>query len=75
MRRRNLILGLMVVAARGTAHAQQRGKVHRIAIVDPGLSETNRDPFRSAFVNELRRLGYVEGDNLLIERYSGKGRA
>jgi putative tryptophan/tyrosine transport system substrate-binding protein len=28
-----------------------------------------------ALFNELRRLGYVEGDNLLIERYSGEGRA
>ena len=27
------------------------------------------------FFNELRRLGYVEGDNLLIERFSGEGRA
>ena len=25
--------------------------------------------------NELRRLGYVEGDNLLVERFSGEGRA
>jgi hypothetical protein len=32
MRRRNLILGLMVVAAMSPAHAQQSGKVHRIAI-------------------------------------------
>jgi putative ABC transport system substrate-binding protein len=29
----------------------------------------------SAHLKELRRLGYVEGQNLLIERYSGEGRA
>ena len=28
-----------------------------------------------AIFKELRRLGYVEGDNLLVERYSGEGRA
>jgi putative tryptophan/tyrosine transport system substrate-binding protein len=29
----------------------------------------------SAIFKELRRLGYVEGQNLLIERFSGEGRA
>jgi putative ABC transport system substrate-binding protein len=27
-----------------------------------------------AFFGELRRLGYVEGKNLVVERYSGEGR-
>src|SRR5262249_3840555 len=27
-----------------------------------------------AFFKELRHLGYVEGDNLVVERYSGEGR-
>jgi len=26
-----------------------------------------------AFFSELRRLGYVEGENLIIERYSADG--
>jgi putative ABC transport system substrate-binding protein len=33
------------------------------------------DAFWHSLFNELRRLGYVEGDNLVIERYSGEGRA
>ena len=28
----------------------------------------------AAFFGELRRLGYVEGKNLVVERYSGEGR-
>jgi putative tryptophan/tyrosine transport system substrate-binding protein len=80
MRRRNLILGLLVVAAMGTAHAQQSGKVHRIAVVHPShpvatLTETSPSPVIGAIFTELRRLGYVEGKNILIERYSGEGRA
>jgi putative ABC transport system substrate-binding protein len=56
------------------------GKAQRIAIVWPSLpvtemSETSRDPVFQGLFNELRRLGYVEGQNLLIERYSGEGRA
>jgi len=27
------------------------------------------------FFTELNRLGYTEGKNLLVERYSGEGRA
>src|SRR5215831_2449394 len=80
MWRRNLILGLLVVAAMGTARAQQSGKVHRIAVVHPShpvvaLTETSFSPGIRAIFTELRRLGYVEGKNILIERYSGEGRA
>jgi putative tryptophan/tyrosine transport system substrate-binding protein len=80
MKRRNLIFCLLVVAAMGTARAQQRGKVYRIAVVHPShpvaaLTETSFSPIVRAIFTELRRLGYVEGENLLIERYSGQGRA
>jgi putative tryptophan/tyrosine transport system substrate-binding protein len=80
MKRRNLVFGLLVVAAMGTAHAQQSGKVHRIAVVHPShpvatLAETSPSPVIGAIFTELRRLGYVEGKNILIERYSGGGRA
>jgi putative tryptophan/tyrosine transport system substrate-binding protein len=80
MRRRNLIFALLVVAATGTAHAQQSRKVYRIAVVHPShpvatLAETSFSPGVRALFTELRRLGYVEGENILIERYSGEGRA
>jgi putative tryptophan/tyrosine transport system substrate-binding protein len=75
MRRRNLLLGLLAVATMGGARAEQSKKAYRIAIAAPaGVSEAN-SPVSQAFFNELRRLGYVEGDNLLIERFSGEGRA
>jgi putative ABC transport system substrate-binding protein len=32
-------------------------------------------PFFYTFFAELRRLGYVEGENLLVERRSGEGKA
>jgi putative tryptophan/tyrosine transport system substrate-binding protein len=55
-------------------------KAQRIAIVSgffpvTEMSETSGEPAIRALFNELRRLGYVEGQNLLIERYSGEGRA
>jgi putative tryptophan/tyrosine transport system substrate-binding protein len=39
------------------------------------ITETSVFPLWKGFFNELRRLGYVEGSKLSIERYSGEGRA
>ena len=62
-----------------TAWAQQTTKVYRIAILHPSrpvakMVETSsvRD-WRELF-GELRRLGYVEGQNIAVERYSGESR-
>jgi ABC-type uncharacterized transport system substrate-binding protein len=78
MRRREFItlIGSAVAAWPLTAF----GKAQRIAIVSPSLpvskmTETSGNPYYLRFFNELRRLGYVEGQSLLIERYSGEGRA
>jgi len=52
----------------------------RIAVVHPShpvatLTETSFAPGIRAIFTELRRLGYVEGKNILIDRYSGEGHA
>jgi putative ABC transport system substrate-binding protein len=39
------------------------------------LTETSPSPVIGTIFTELRRLGYVEGKNILIERFSGEGRA
>ena len=50
----------------------------RIAMVHPSRKvdelTINGPPFYKAFFEELSRLGYVEGQNLAVERYSGEGR-
>jgi putative ABC transport system substrate-binding protein len=50
----------------------------RIAFVRPAgpVSEVSvsGSPYYRAFFEELSRLGYVEGQNLGVERYSGEGR-
>jgi putative ABC transport system substrate-binding protein len=60
------------------ASAQQPAKVYRLAIVQPSvpvkeLNESSRFSRFRAFFGELRRLGYIEGQNLIVERYSGEG--
>jgi putative ABC transport system substrate-binding protein len=84
VRRRDLILlfgGASTASLAGllAARAQQPGKEHRVAIVaasDPvaELTLSGGNPHYEAFLGELRRLGYVEGRNLAIQRYSGEGR-
>src|SRR6476619_1102975 len=81
MRRREFIASLMFAATMARAQAQQTGKVYRIAFAHPTVPVSDQNQgSKGAFVisaifEELLRLGYVEGRNLLIERYSGEGRA
>jgi putative ABC transport system substrate-binding protein len=67
----------LAVATTGGARAEQSRKAYRIASVVPAgpVTRSLNDTISHAFFNELRRLGYVEGDNLLVERFSGEGRA
>ena len=79
MKRREFLVTLVLSATMPCAHAQQPGKLYRIAIVHPSaavaeLTDTGSPRF-SALFKELRRLGYVEGQNVVIERYSGAGQA
>ena len=79
MRRRDFITALGTAATWPlAARAQQPAKMKRIAFVHPSnkvseLSVSGR-PYYRAFFEELSRLGYVEGQNLGVERYSGEGR-
>jgi putative tryptophan/tyrosine transport system substrate-binding protein len=81
MRRREFIAALLVKATSSRARAQQTGKVYRIASVQPSMpvaemiTRKNRKGSAGwAFYEELRRLGFVEGQNLVVEWYSGEGR-
>ena len=80
MRRRDFIKGIAVsttwpIAAR----AQQTAKTHRIALVHPSVSIADMSEnggnsnYAALFRKELRRLGYIEGFNLVVTRYSGEG--
>jgi putative ABC transport system substrate-binding protein len=79
MRRRDFITAFGTAAAWPLAvRAQQPAKIKRIAMVHPSekvgtMTINSRRIFR-AFFEELSRLGYVEGQNLGVERYSGEGR-
>ena len=80
MRRRDFIKGITVLTTWPVAaRAQQTSKTHRIALVHPSASiadmnESGGNQNYVALFGELRRLGYIEGVNLVVARYSGEGR-
>jgi putative ABC transport system substrate-binding protein len=55
-----------------TARAQQAGKVYRIGYLSPAPAHT---PIDELFDRALNKLGYVEGQNLIVERRYTAGRA
>ncbi len=82
MRRREFItlLGGAAATVPLAVRAQQAAKVYRIAIMAAAypvaeITETSSLRFYRVLFQELRRLGYVEGRNLVVERYSGEGRS
>jgi len=65
-----LILAVGLALATLTAEAQQPGKVYRIGWLAPASLPTTLDAFRDG----LRVLGYVEGNNLVIEQRYANGK-
>ena len=77
MRRREVIAGLGALAFTGAlaARAQQPARAHRMAIAHPAAptSDMTKGKLARMFFEELRKRGYVEGQNLTVELYSALG--
>jgi putative tryptophan/tyrosine transport system substrate-binding protein len=76
MKRRDVIVLASggILAWTPFAHAQPSQKVRRVAflVVDSGTGNV-RSALFDVFRDELRRLGYVDGNNLVIERRTAHG--
>jgi putative ABC transport system substrate-binding protein len=75
MRRRDLLAGLLVTTAVGSLRAAEPNKVYRLALVTPfGIERfAPGGPLQHLF-DHLRQVGYVEGKNLILDRYAVEGR-
>jgi len=68
----SLVLGLL--AGPLPAEAQQPGKVYRIGFLTPGSPVRGFKRWLAAFRQGLKKLGYVEGKNILIQERYASGR-
>ena len=71
-RREFLFAAAMLAPAIRQATAQQSTAKKRLAVI--GFSKVEdlrigRDAYATVFFDELKRLGFVEGENLVVERY------
>ena len=75
MTTRRVFLGTLaggLLAAVPVAEAQQSGKTPRIGFVEAGAPSANQH-FLDAFKRGLRELGYVEGQNVAVEKRWAEG--
>jgi putative tryptophan/tyrosine transport system substrate-binding protein len=75
VKRRELLIGLAGAIAARAARVRAAGKTYRLAFMSPSqpTGAMNETGFLKSFFKELRRLGYVEGENLVISRFSAGG--
>ena len=68
MKRRELLTGLVGAMAASTVCAIAAEKIYRLAFVSPSMppKEMSDVGLLQSFFKELRRLGYIEGENLVI---------
>jgi putative tryptophan/tyrosine transport system substrate-binding protein len=71
-RREFLLAAVMLAPAMRHAMAQQATAKKRLAVIGFSKVEDLRiggHPYATVFFGELKRLGYIEGENLVVERY------
>jgi putative tryptophan/tyrosine transport system substrate-binding protein len=79
MRRRDFLLAAAILLpVMRHARAQNPAPTKRLAWAHPSFKLADMriggDPNSGVFLEELKRLGYSEGENLIVDRYSAEGR-
>jgi putative ABC transport system substrate-binding protein len=75
MRRRDIIAGLLVAAAFGRGQTQPTAtKIPRIGYLGTNIGPASLPPIE-AFREGLRQLGYIEGQNIVVEYRWASGQA
>jgi putative ABC transport system substrate-binding protein len=77
---RRTVIGFIITCTLGclcgvplAPEAQQPTKVHRIGVLTPAFPPSEPNPPLEAFRQGLRDLGYVEGQNLVLEHRYAEG--
>jgi ABC-type uncharacterized transport system substrate-binding protein len=62
-----VLLGGAATASPLAARAQQAGRIARVGVLGPDLNNSVSGPGYQVFLSELRKLGFTEGQNLVLE--------
>lgn len=73
MRRRDLLAGLLATTAASALQAAEQNKVHHLAVCAASLEWSSKNVWTLLF-KRLPQIGFVEGKNLIIDRYTTDGR-
>jgi putative tryptophan/tyrosine transport system substrate-binding protein len=77
MRRRGFLkaLGAALALVPPLVRAQQSIKTKRLALISPArpVEGLKTQPYFRALLDELSRLGFADGENLIVDLYSGRG--
>ena len=68
------VIAFVLVTAGAVAQAQQPKKVPRIGWLSEAYVRSQPSPRNDAFLQGLRDLGYIEGQNVVIEHRSARGK-
>src|SRR5262245_1370746 len=63
-----------VLVPLGITIAQTSKAIRRIGVLEPGAPEPDTSEWRRSQAEPLKKLGWVEGQNLLVERRSASAR-
>ena len=74
MRRRDLLAGLLATTAARALRAAEPNKVYRMAFCVHFKLSMPRGPVLVRLIERLRELGYIEGKNLIVDRYGAEDR-
>ena len=74
------LVALLIAGILSAAAVADEPKVPRVALAEASvpvaqMNEQSSSPGIKSFFEEMRDLGYVEGKNIFIDRYSGEGKS
>lgn len=73
MRRRDLLAGLLATTVASALQAAEHNKIHHLAVCSQHETDFSIPPWMGLF-DRLRQMGFEDGKNLIIDRYTTEGR-
>jgi putative ABC transport system substrate-binding protein len=73
--RRDFLAGLLATTTPSVLRAAEPNKVYRLAACTAVGMAAFSNEFWMRFFDRLRQLGYIEGKNLVVDRYAADGQA